>query len=188
MRIHTNRYRDFTPAQGIPARITYGSPRSQHRRKRSRRADGPWKGPTRNPPNGIVPCRTHTGSPASERNLKRYRNPTAARTSCLPASMTYAKDRATGRFSPNGGRKRPAKKSRNRKKVWRPTKMRHSNDRCHSAPGPPDGDLESGGTKSDSWGGLMAGFNPPATRTWCVARPVPIIGLRARAGYVRPYP
>lgn len=27
MKIHTNRYHDFTPSQGIPARITYGSPR-----------------------------------------------------------------------------------------------------------------------------------------------------------------
>lgn len=27
MKIYTNRYRDFTPAQGIPVRITYGSPK-----------------------------------------------------------------------------------------------------------------------------------------------------------------
>lgn len=27
MKIYTNRYRDFTPSQGIPVRITYGSPR-----------------------------------------------------------------------------------------------------------------------------------------------------------------
>lgn len=27
MKIYTNRYHDFTPSQGIPVRITYGSPR-----------------------------------------------------------------------------------------------------------------------------------------------------------------
>lgn len=27
MKVYTNRYHDFTPSQGIPVRITYGSPR-----------------------------------------------------------------------------------------------------------------------------------------------------------------
>lgn len=48
------------------------------------------------------------------------------------------------------------KKSRNYKKVWRPTKMCYSNDRCYSAPSSPDRapNLELGGTKFDSWGAV----------------------------------
>ena len=160
MKIYTNRYHDFTPSQGIPVLTTYGSPR--------------WRLPY------TIAASAKTVTPGrwfmegtNEEFTERYR--------AMPDSHGVARIRteletisqlnggkdivllcfddvkkacATERFSPNGGRKRPVKKSRNYKKVWRPPKMCHSNDRCDSAPSSPDRapDPELEGTKFDSWG------------------------------------
>ena len=94
MKIYTNRYHDFTPSQGIPVRITYGSPRWRLPYTIAASAKtvtpGRWfmEGTDEEFTERYRAMLDSHGSPASERNLKRYRNSTEVKTSCFYASMT----------------------------------------------------------------------------------------------------
>lgn len=161
-KIYTNRYRDFTTTQGIPVRITYGSPR--------------WRLPY------TIAASAKTATPGrwfmegtDEEFTERYRSMLDShgvariRTELETISqLNGGKDVVLLCFDDiskglchrtifaQWWQEKPAKKSRNYKKVWRPPKMCYSNDRCDSAPSSPDRapNLELGGTKFASWGAV----------------------------------